>query len=84
MLGRLVGAKVTQAFGKGLSNQLGSAAAATVRPYGFGMRRYGAVRGATMKAAVVRKFKEPLGIENVAIPEPSPNQVLIRVRCIER
>ncbi len=36
--------------------------------------------GTTMKAAVVRKFKEPLVIENMPIPEPAPDQVLIRVR----
>src|ERR1044071_2233081 len=32
-----------------------------------------------MKAAVVRNFREPLTIEEVAIPEPGPGQVLVRV-----
>ena len=32
-----------------------------------------------MKAAVVRKFREPLAIEEVAEPEPGPGQVLVRV-----
>lgn len=34
---------------------------------------------ATMKAAVVRSFHEPLTIEEVALPTPGPGQVLIRV-----
>lgn len=33
----------------------------------------------TMKAAVVHKFRESLAIEEVAIPEPGPGQVLVRV-----
>lgn len=33
----------------------------------------------TMKAAVVRAFGEPLRIEQVAIPVPARNQVLVRV-----
>ncbi len=32
-----------------------------------------------MKAAVVRKFHDPLTIEEVAAPEPGPGQVLVRV-----
>ena len=32
-----------------------------------------------MKAAVVRNFREPLTIEEVAMPEPGPGQVLVRV-----
>ena len=33
----------------------------------------------TMKAAVVRAFGEPLGIEEVPIPTPAPGEVLIKV-----
>jgi len=33
----------------------------------------------TMKAAVVRKFKEPLAIEEVPIPTPGAGQILVRV-----
>lgn len=32
-----------------------------------------------MRAAVVRSFREPLTIEEVAVPEPGPGQVLVRV-----
>jgi propanol-preferring alcohol dehydrogenase len=32
-----------------------------------------------MKAAVVREFRKPLVIEEVAVPEPGPGQVLVRV-----
>jgi len=32
-----------------------------------------------MKAAVVHKFREPLTIEEVPVPEPGPGQVLVRV-----
>jgi propanol-preferring alcohol dehydrogenase len=33
----------------------------------------------TMKAAVVRKFGSPLSIEDVAVPVPGPNEVLVKV-----
>ena len=33
----------------------------------------------TMKAAVVRKFKEPLAIEEVPIPTPGAGQILVRI-----
>ena len=33
----------------------------------------------TMKAAVVRKFKHPLVIEEVPVPSPQPGQILVRV-----
>ena len=33
----------------------------------------------TMKAAVVRKFKEPLVIEEVAVPTPGPGQILVKI-----
>jgi propanol-preferring alcohol dehydrogenase len=33
----------------------------------------------TMKAAVVRKFKEPLVIEEVAVPEPQAGQILVKI-----
>jgi propanol-preferring alcohol dehydrogenase len=32
-----------------------------------------------MKAAVVRKFKEPLVIEEVAVPEPQAGQILVKI-----
>ncbi|HWK26255.1 MAG TPA: zinc-dependent alcohol dehydrogenase [Solirubrobacter sp.] len=32
-----------------------------------------------MKAAVVRSFDQPLAIEDVPIPEPGPDQVLVRI-----
>jgi propanol-preferring alcohol dehydrogenase len=35
----------------------------------------------TMKAAVVRKFGEPLQIENVPVPEPGPGEVLVKVKA---
>ncbi len=34
---------------------------------------------ATMKAAVVRRFGEPLAIEDVPIPAPGPGEVLVKV-----
>ena len=33
----------------------------------------------TMKAAVVRKFGQPLGIDEVPIPQPGLGQVLVKV-----
>jgi alcohol dehydrogenase, propanol-preferring len=33
----------------------------------------------TMKAAVVREFKQPLVIEEVPVPSPGPGQILVRV-----
>jgi propanol-preferring alcohol dehydrogenase len=33
----------------------------------------------TMKAAVVRKFKQPLVIEEVPVPSPQPGQILVKV-----
>ena len=33
----------------------------------------------TMRAAVVREFGRPLALEEVAVPEPGPGQVLVRV-----
>ena len=33
----------------------------------------------TMKAAVVRRFKEPLVIEEVPVPSPQPGQILVRI-----
>jgi alcohol dehydrogenase, propanol-preferring len=33
----------------------------------------------TMKAAVVRAFKEPLAIQEVPIPAPSPGQILVKI-----
>ena len=33
----------------------------------------------TMKAAVVRQFGRPLGIEEVPIPAPGPGEVLVRI-----
>lgn len=33
----------------------------------------------TMKAAVVREFGKPLVIEEVAVPEPGPGQILVRI-----
>ena len=32
-----------------------------------------------MKAAVVRDFTKPLTIEEVPIPEPGPEQILVRI-----
>jgi propanol-preferring alcohol dehydrogenase len=32
-----------------------------------------------MKAAVVREFRQPLSVEDVPIPEPGPEQVLVRI-----
>ena len=34
-----------------------------------------------MKAAVVRSFDRPLEIEDVPIPEPGPEQVLVRIEA---
>ena len=33
----------------------------------------------TMKAAVVRKFKEPLAIEEVAVPTPGAGEILVKI-----
>ncbi|SFI03506.1 alcohol dehydrogenase AdhP [Modicisalibacter xianhensis] len=33
----------------------------------------------TMKAAVVRAFKEPLAIEEVTVPRPGPGEVLVKI-----
>ena len=33
----------------------------------------------TMKAAVVRNFKQPLVIEELAVPRPQPGQILVRI-----
>ncbi|GAB2802596.1 alcohol dehydrogenase AdhP [Halomonas shantousis] len=33
----------------------------------------------TMRAAVVRAFKQPLAIEEVAVPRPGPGEVLVRI-----
>ncbi|MBR0690656.1 alcohol dehydrogenase AdhP [Bradyrhizobium manausense] len=35
----------------------------------------------TMKAAVVRQFGKPLVIEDVAVPEPGPGEVLVKVKA---
>jgi alcohol dehydrogenase, propanol-preferring len=34
-----------------------------------------------MKAAIVRRFREPLQIEELVIPEPGPNQILVRAEA---
>jgi propanol-preferring alcohol dehydrogenase len=34
-----------------------------------------------MKAAVVRSFDRPLEIEDVPIPTPGPDQVLVRIEA---
>ena len=34
-----------------------------------------------MKAAVVRQFGKPLAIEEIAIPEPGPGEVLVKIRA---
>ena len=34
-----------------------------------------------MKAAVIHDFTEPLSIEDVAMPEPSDGQVLVRIEA---
>jgi propanol-preferring alcohol dehydrogenase len=34
----------------------------------------------TMKAAVVRKFQEPLAIEEIPIPTPGPGEVLVKIQ----
>ena len=33
----------------------------------------------TMKAAVVREFKQPLAIEEVPVPSPQPGQILVKI-----
>ncbi|MGE3293784.1 MAG: alcohol dehydrogenase catalytic domain-containing protein, partial [Geminicoccaceae bacterium] len=35
----------------------------------------------TMKAAVVREFKQPLQIEEVPVPEVGPGQILVRIEA---
>ena len=35
----------------------------------------------TMKAALVRKFKEPLSIEQVPVPEVGPGQILVKIEA---
>src|SRR3954449_12384922 len=37
--------------------------------------------GKAMKAAVVRAFDQPLTIEDVPLPEPGPEQVLVRIEA---
>src|SRR4051794_16491213 len=64
-------------------------AAACVRPGaddGGGGRAYVRIdisrtRGVVMKAAVVHAFDRPLAIEDVPIPEPGPEQVLVRIEA---
>ena len=33
----------------------------------------------TMKAAVLREFKQPLSVETLDIPVPKPDEVLVKV-----
>ena len=33
----------------------------------------------TMKAAVVREFKQPLSIDEVPVPEVGPGQILVKI-----
>lgn len=40
-----------------------------------------AIMSTTMQAAVVRQFGQPLQIESLAVPEPGPGEVLIRLRA---
>ena len=35
----------------------------------------------TMKAAIVRKFKEPLSIEEVPVPEVGRGQILVKIEA---
>jgi len=35
----------------------------------------------TMKAAVVHAFGEPLRIEQVAVPQPGPGEILVKVEA---
>ena len=35
----------------------------------------------TMKAAVVRRFQEPLRVEEVPVPEPGDGQVLVKIEA---
>src|SRR6478672_12143100 len=35
----------------------------------------------TMKAAVVREFCKPLVIEEAAVPEPGPGQILVKIEA---
>jgi D-arabinose 1-dehydrogenase-like Zn-dependent alcohol dehydrogenase len=46
-------------------------------PDAFGNRR--TAMAGTMKAAIVHQFNKPLHIEQVAIPEPGPGEVLVNV-----
>jgi D-arabinose 1-dehydrogenase-like Zn-dependent alcohol dehydrogenase len=34
-----------------------------------------------VKAAVVRSFDEPLAVEDVPVPEPGPEQVLVHIEA---
>jgi hypothetical protein len=38
----------------------------------------------TMKAAMVRKFKEPLSIEEVPVPEVGRGQILVKIGSVRR
>jgi propanol-preferring alcohol dehydrogenase len=35
----------------------------------------------TMKAAVVREFKKPLSIDEVAVPEVGPGEILVKIEA---
>lgn len=37
-----------------------------------------------MKAAVLREFGKPLTIEEKAVPEPGPGEVLVKVKARDR
>jgi D-arabinose 1-dehydrogenase-like Zn-dependent alcohol dehydrogenase len=48
-------------------------------PDAFGNRR--TAMAGTLKAAIVHQFIKPLHIEQVAIPEPGPGEVLVNVKA---